>query len=108
MLAGLSTGAVAIACCAMLDTGGGEAYSATLRTCSLVLLSLLLAWTGVRWNRPELSRLIYPAMILGAYRLVAVDFNQNRKLPLFLSLLAYGAVLIALPRLTRSPASSIS
>jgi hypothetical protein len=95
LLAGLATGALA-----------ADAYGNTLRTCSLAFLSLLLAWAGGRWSRAELSRLIYPAMILGAYRLIAVDFNQNRKLPLFLSLLAYGGTLMALPRLTRSPASS--
>jgi hypothetical protein len=41
-------------------------------------------------------------MLLGAYRLVAVDMHQDRKVALFLSLLLYGAALMAIPRLRRA------
>jgi hypothetical protein len=37
-------------------------------------------------------------MIAGAYRLVVEDLHQDRKAALFLSLLLYGAALMALPR----------
>jgi hypothetical protein len=64
----------------------------------LASAALLLAWAGSRWNRLELSRLIYPVMIAGAYRLVMDDLHQDRKAALFLSLLLYGAALMLLPR----------
>jgi hypothetical protein len=75
---------------------------ATLRTGVLAATALLLAWAGSRWNRLELSRLIYPVMIAGAYRLVMEDLHQDRKAALFLSLLLYGAALMLLPRLHRT------
>ena len=72
------------------------------RTGVLAAAALLLAWAGSRWNRLELSRLIYPVMIAGAYRLVVEDLHQDRKAALFLSLLLYGAALMALPRWHRA------
>jgi len=102
LLAGLWAGAITNVCASVLGDSAREGYCATLRTWTLAALSLLLAWAGARWKRTELSRLVYPAMILGAYRLAMVDFNQNRKPALFLSLLAYGGALMALPRLMRS------
>jgi hypothetical protein len=81
----------------VLGAGASHAYCATLRTGVLAGLSLLLAWAGSRWNRWELSHLMYPAMFLGGYRLVAQDLQQGHTGALFLSLLLYGAVLTALP-----------
>jgi len=78
------------------------ALGATLRTGVLAAAALLLAWAGSRWNRLELSRLIYPVMIAGAYRLVMEDLHQDRKAALFLSLLLYGTALMLLPRLHRT------
>ncbi|MGO9230151.1 MAG: hypothetical protein ACLQKA_13220 [Bryobacteraceae bacterium] len=78
------------------------AYCATLRTGVIVIASVLLAWTGSRFERPELTRLVYPAMALGGYRLLTQDLHQDRQVALFLSLLIYGATLTALPRLRRT------
>ncbi len=78
-----------------------HAYCATMRTGILSLSALWLAWAGSRWESLELSHLIYPAMAVGAYRLVMDDLHQDRKAALFLSLLFYGAVLMVLPRLSR-------
>src|ERR1017187_4798614 len=100
--AGILTGAYHL----VLGVGANQAYCATLRTGVLAGLSLLLAWAGSRWNRWELSRLVYPAMFLGGYRLVAQDLQQGHTGALFLSLLLYGAVLTALPRLKENPAGS--
>jgi hypothetical protein len=41
-------------------------------------------------------------MFLGGYRLVVQDLNQGHTGALFFSLLLYGAVLTALPRLKRT------
>jgi hypothetical protein len=79
-----------------------HAYCATLRTFVLSAAALLLAWAGGRWDRPEFSRLVYPVMALGAYRLIGVDLQQDRTAALFLSLLLYGGALILLPKLIRA------
>ena len=83
----------------LFGESASHAYCATLRTAVLAGAALLLAWAGARWNRQELSRLIYPAMLLGAYRLIAIDLHQDRNPALFLSLLFYGAALMILPKL---------
>jgi hypothetical protein len=102
LAAGVAAGVLTGAYHAVWGAGASDAYGATLRTGVLAGLSLLLAWAGPHWNRPELSPLVYPAMLLGGYRLVAQDLHQGHTGALFLSLLLYGAVLTALPRLKRS------
>jgi hypothetical protein len=99
LAAGIAAGALTTAYHALYGAGASHAYCATLHTGVLAAAALLLAWAGTRWNRLELSRLIYPVMIAGAYRLVMDDLHQDRKAALFLSLLLYGAALMALPRL---------
>jgi hypothetical protein len=74
-----------------------HAYCATLRTSVVSAAALALARAG-------LSRFVYPAMALGAWRLVAVDLRQEEKTALFLSLLVYGAALMLLPRAKRASA----
>jgi hypothetical protein len=74
----------------------------SLRTSLLAASALALAWAGARWRIVEFSRLVYPALALGAYRLIAEDLLQDRKGALFLSLLVYGAALTAAPRLGKS------
>jgi hypothetical protein len=106
LAAGAAAGALTSGYHAVLGAGASHPYCATLRTSVLAGLALVLAWTGAHWNRAELSRLIYPAMILGAYRLAMVDMGQDYKPALFLSLLVYGAALMALPRLSRARAVS--
>jgi hypothetical protein len=106
LLAGASAGALTAGYHATFGALDSHPYCATLRTGTLAGISLFLAWAGARWNRVELSRLIYPAMILGAYRLTMVDLGQNHKPALFLSLLIYGGALMALPRLARARAAS--
>lgn len=96
--AGLLTGLYHLA----FGPGASHAYCATLRTAVLALLSLLLAWAGPRWHRPDLSRLVYPAMFLGGYRLLMQDLHQGHKVALFLSLVSLGGVLTVLPRLKQS------
>jgi hypothetical protein len=102
LAAGIAAGALTTAYHAVYGAGASHAYCATLHTGVLAAAALLLAWAGSRWNRLELSRLIYPVMILGAYRLVMEDLHQDRKAALFLSLLLYGAALMALPHWHRA------
>jgi hypothetical protein len=102
LVAGVAAGILTGAYHAAFGAGASHAYCATLRTAVLAGLSLLLAWAGPRWSRLELSHLVYPAMFLGGCRLVLQDLNQGHTGALFFSLLLYGAVLTALPRLKRT------
>ncbi len=103
--AGAAAGVLTAVYHAVCGQGASHAYCATLRTGVVAGAALLLAWGGSRWNNIEFLRLIYPAMLLGAYRLVMLDLHQDRTPALFLSLLIYGAALIALPRLRRATAN---
>jgi hypothetical protein len=102
LVAGTLAGALTAGYHAVLGQTASHAYCATIRTGVLTASGLLLAWLGARRNNWEFSRLAYPMMALGAYRLLAEDMHQERKAALFLSLLVYGAALTALPRLSRS------
>jgi hypothetical protein len=73
----------------------------TLRTAVVAGVALALAWFGRRRNLSELIWILVPWMLFGAAKLVAEDFRRGRSATLFLSLLLYGATLIALPRLLR-------
>jgi hypothetical protein len=106
----LLAGVVALLLAAILATGlthayhgllgvdAAHSYCAMFRTCVLALGALLTAWAGQRWRRVELSRLIYPLMLLAAYRLLTDDIHQERKAAAVVSLLVFGAVLMALSR----------
>ena len=101
--AGIAAGYLTAVCRYLLGPDAGPAYCPTLRTGALVGMALLLARAGSRWHYPEFSRLIYPAMILGGYRLLTQDLYEERKVALFLSLLVYGAALMVVPRLKKAP-----
>jgi hypothetical protein len=75
---------------------------AEFRTPLIAAAVLGLAWSGARWNRLELIRLTYPAMLFGAYRLLMFDLHRESTAALFLSLLVYGGVLIMLPKVKRA------
>jgi hypothetical protein len=90
----------------LFAVAAGDSFCATLRTGAVVGVSLLLAWAGSRLNFRDLTQLVYPLMLLGGYRLLTDDLHQDRKVVLFLSLLLYGAALMALPRLRRARANS--
>jgi hypothetical protein len=83
---------------ALFGAAATHSYCATLRTCVLAGGSLWLAWAGSRWQRIELRQLIYPTMLLAAYRLIAEDMRQDQKAAAVISLLIYGAVLMTLPK----------
>lgn len=104
LAAGTAAGLLTEVCQAWVEGDTGAAFCATLRTSVLAAAALLLAWSGGRWRKVELSRLIYPLMALAAYRLIYDDLHLERKAALMLSLLVYGAALIALPRLARQRA----
>jgi len=105
LVAGLTAGVLTAGYHGLFGESASHAYCATARTGVLAGAALLLAWAGGRWDRLELSHLIYPAMLLGAYRLFAIDLHEDRKPALFLSLLLFGSALILLPRIRSSKVS---
>ena len=78
---------------------GKASLIATSQTGLLTLLSVALAWTGRRCQRPELVWLVFPLMLLTGYRILVHDFRLEHTLALFLSLLLYGGALVLLPRI---------
>ena len=54
---------------------------------------------GLAHCRVRVKKLVYLLMALGAYRLLLVDFRQEIKAAVVLSLLVYGTALTLLPRL---------
>jgi hypothetical protein len=76
--------------------GPDSTISSTLRTGLICALALALARFGKR--RPELTWLLYPLMVYGAYRLAVEDFPHGRPTALALSLLFYGGTLLQLTR----------
>ncbi len=74
-------------------------FHPALRTATLTLLTLALAWAGKRYLREEMIWLVYPLMLLTAYKLLLQDFRQGHTLALFASLLLYGGALVLLPRI---------
>ncbi len=85
----------------LASAGAGSPFAGALRTILVAAVAVALAWFGRRWNLSELIWVLVPWMIFGAVKLVADDFRQGRSATLFLSLLVYGATLIAVPRLLR-------
>jgi len=106
LVASVAAGGLTRAYHGLFAVPAGDAYCATLRTLAVVGVTLLLAAISSRPNFRDFARLVYPLMLLGGYRLLSDDLRQDRKTALFLSLLVYGATLIALPRLRRARANS--
>ena len=101
-------GVAGFAAALLITTRWDAALVSTLRTSLVAAIAVTLAWFGRRRNLRELIWILYPWMIFGALRLVAEDFRQSRSMTLFLSLLLYGATLLALPRLLRRATPSRS
>jgi hypothetical protein len=91
----------------LVGATAGDPYCATIRTGVVTGAAVLLALAGSRPKFRDLAQMVYPLMLLGAYRLVADDLHQDRKAVLFLSLLLYGAALIAIPHLRRKRANAL-
>jgi hypothetical protein len=99
LAAGVAAGLLTFGYHSIFGPSASHAYCATLRTAVIAGAALLVARSG-RW-----ALLMYPLMLLGAWRLVMVDLHQERTAALFLSLLIYGAALMVLPRVLRSTAA---
>jgi hypothetical protein len=106
LLLGLAAGGLVGIYRGLFAVAAGDSFFATLRTAAVVGVTLLVAAVGSRPDFRDLAQLVFPLMLLGGYRLLTDDLRQDRKAAMFLSLLLYGAMLIALPRLRRARAKS--
>lgn len=97
--AGFAAAVLADAYHAGFGAAAPHGYCATFRTVVLAAGAVLIAWAGSHWKGLLITPLIYPVLVLGAYRLLMLDLRQDSKSALVLSLLAYGAALILVPRL---------
>ena len=71
----------------------------TVVTCGM---ALGMAYGGSHWKRAELGWVAYGAIGLGALKLVLEDLRFGNAGTLVVSLLAYGAILVMLPRVMRT------
>lgn len=107
LLAVLAWCAFGVACAAFARGLAGApaadpAALALLRMGVVAAAALLLGWLG-RWRRyREAAWLVYPVLVLGAFKLVLEDFLLGRAAELFGALALYGAVLIFAPRVARA------
>jgi hypothetical protein len=85
----------------LFGVAAADPFCVTIRTGTVTCVAVILALVGSRPNFRDLARMVYPLMLLGAYRLIADDMHHDRKAALFLSLLLYGAALMAIPHLRR-------
>lgn len=99
--AGCGVGAVAPLLAGSAEGGVDLGVLATVRTCVLAILTLLVAW-GARQERfREWAWLVYPLLVLVGLKMVAQDFKYSRPATLFIALALYGIALIVAPRLRR-------
>lgn len=100
-LAALAAAAIAGSYHAIFGSLASHSYCAAGRTAVLAGGAVLLAWIGPRRTAFGITPLVYPLMIVGAYRLLLVDLRQDSKAALVISLLVYGSALLLVPRLMR-------
>jgi hypothetical protein len=99
LVAGVAAGTSTAIYHAILGADASHSYCATMRTSILAISAVALVWAAAHWKAPELSRLMWAAMALGAYRLAFLDLREDSKVALVLSLLIYGAVLTLIPKM---------
>jgi len=95
-------GVLTVGLVAMWGLVFGRAPQDTIATAIVVGVSLTLAWLAKQPDRQEFAWVLYALMAMGAYKLVARDFQNEHSLALVASLLSYGGALIVLPRMLRA------
>ncbi|HZU27252.1 MAG TPA: hypothetical protein VFA04_17125 [Bryobacteraceae bacterium] len=97
------TGAgLALYVCSKAWPAGLRAPVDTLATVILTAISLALAWLGARTRRKHLIWVVYPLMVVAAWKIAVRDFPNEHNIALVISLLCYGRALMLLPRIIRA------
>jgi hypothetical protein len=79
---------------------------ATVRTVILTAAAVLVARLGRAAAWRELAWIAYAALAFGGLKILIEDVPRSQAATLFIALAAYGAALIATPRMMRSPESA--
>jgi hypothetical protein len=76
-------------------------HLAFIRTFTLCIAALALAYSGARWRRAELSRIGYAVLILVAVKLLIEDLRHGHLVFIAASIFLFAITLIAVPRMAR-------
>ena len=79
----------------------GAPYVAFIRTLTLCALALVLAFTGSRWRRVELTRMAYAALGLVAAKLLLEDMRLGHLEFIAAAIFLFAITLIAVPQMAR-------
>lgn len=104
VLATVLAGGVVCAALTSALAGNLSPYSATVRTA--VILGAV--WALVRGAHPVHRWVGIGMMVAGAYKIVAQEFRAEATMPLFLSLLLYGGMLLVIPKLLQRPVTPLT
>ena len=77
-------------------------HLAFIRTLTLCVAALALAYSGARWRRAELSRMGYAVLVLVAVKLLVEDLRHGHLEFIAASIFLFAITLIAVPRMTRA------
>ena len=76
-------------------------HIALIRTGVICLIALTLAFTGRRWQRVELTRVSYGALVFVTLKLLVEDLRNPRLLFIAASIFLVATTLLVVPRLAR-------
>jgi predicted tellurium resistance membrane protein TerC len=82
-----------------LRTAPDVYHVAFIRTLSICAFALALAFAGVRWRRPELTRIAYATVVFIAAKLIFEDLRHGHLEFIAASIFLFAITLIAVPRL---------
>jgi hypothetical protein len=101
LVMGLASVLVATVVPIIAGTPADPGVLATTRTIVLALTAAALATVGRSARFVEMKWLAYAALAAGAVKILAEDLPSSRPATLFIALAAYGAALIAVPKISK-------
>jgi len=84
-----------------LSVNPGAHHLAFIRTLTICLAALALAFSGAHWRRMELTRIGYATLVLVAAKLVFEDLRHGHLEFIAASIFLFAVTLIAVPRIAR-------
>jgi predicted tellurium resistance membrane protein TerC len=84
-----------------LSVSPGPHHLAFIRTLTICVAALALAFSGAHWRRVELTRIGYATLALVAAKLVLEDMRHGHLEFIAASIFLFAVTLIAVPRIAR-------
>jgi hypothetical protein len=84
-----------------LSVNPGAHHLAFIRTLTICVAALALAFSGAHWRRMELTRIGYATLVLVAVKLVFEDLRHGHLGFIAASIFLVAVTLIAVPRIAR-------